>query len=92
MSLQRRGWRASARRFDTDARGIAEVGNRSDSALGPNVAGTGTLQRLSYLFNLSNEELYVMMHEQSDEAHVTDGDGGGFYDDAEADDSISERL
>ena len=35
----------SARRFDTDARGIAEVGNRSDSALGPNVAGTGTLQR-----------------------------------------------
>ena len=45
LSLQRRGWRASARRLDTDARGIAEVGNRSDSALGPNVAGTGTLQR-----------------------------------------------
>ena len=43
LSLQRRGWRASARRFDTDARGIAEVGIRSDSALGPNVAGTGTL-------------------------------------------------
>ena len=44
LSLQRRGWRASARRFDTDARGIVEVGNRPDSALGPNVARTGTLQ------------------------------------------------
>ena len=43
LSLQRRGWRASAQRSDTDARGIAEVGNRSDSALGPNVAGTGML-------------------------------------------------
>ena len=43
LSLQQRGWRASARRSDTDARGIAEVGNRPDSVLGPNVAGTGTL-------------------------------------------------
>ena len=32
------------------------------------------------------------MHEQSDEARVADGDGGGFYDEAEADDSVSERL
>ena len=47
---------------------------------------------LSYLFNLSDEELYVMTHEQSDEARVADGDGGGFYDEAEADDSVSERL
>ena len=30
-------------RFDTDARSIAEVSNRPDSALGPNVAGTGML-------------------------------------------------
>ena len=49
-------------------------------------------ERLSYLFNLSDEELYVMTHEQSDEACVADGDGGGFYDEAEADDSILEGL
>ena len=45
LSLQWRGWRASAWRLDTNARGIAEVGNQPDSALGPNVAGTGTLHR-----------------------------------------------
>ena len=49
-------------------------------------------ERLSYLFNLSNEELYVMTHEQSDKAHITDGDSRGFYDEAEADDSILEGL
>ena len=47
---------------------------------------------LSYLFNLSNEELYVMTHEQSDKARVADGDGGGFYNEAEADDSVLEGL
>ena len=49
-------------------------------------------ERLSYLFNLSDEELYMMTHEQFDKARVTDGNGGGFYDEAEADDSVSERL
>ena len=49
-------------------------------------------ERLSYLFNLSDEELYVMMHEQSDEVRVADGNGGGFYDEVEADDSVLEGL
>jgi hypothetical protein len=47
-------------------------------------------ERLSYLFNLSDEELYVMTHEQSDEACIADGDGSGFSDAAEVGDSISE--
>ena len=33
-----------------------------------------------------------MTHEQSDEARVADGNGGGFYDEAEADDSVLEGL
>ena len=49
-------------------------------------------EQLSYLFNLSNEELYVMMHEQSDEAPITNGDSRGFYDEVEVDDSILEGL
>ena len=49
-------------------------------------------EQLSYLFNLSDEELYVMMHEQSDEACIADGNGGGFYNEAEADDSVLEGL
>ena len=36
---------------------------------------------LSYLFNLSNEELYVMTHSQSDEACIADSDDNGFDDD-----------
>ena len=49
-------------------------------------------ERLSYLFNLSDEELYVMMHEQSDEACIINGDGRGFYDEVEADGSVLEGL
>ena len=48
--------------------------------------------QLSYLFNLSNEELYVMMHEQSDEACIINGDGRGLYDEVEADGSVLEGL
>ena len=40
-------------------------------------------EQLSYLFNLSNEELYMMMHKWSDEAHVANGNSSGFCDDVE---------
>ena len=38
-------------------------------------------ERLSYLFNLSNKELYMMTHSRSDEARVADGDDNGFNND-----------
>ena len=49
-------------------------------------------EQLSYLFNLSDEELYVMTHEQSDEACIINSNSGGFYDEAEADGSVLEGL
>ena len=58
LSLQQCGWWASARRFDTDARGIAEAGNQPNSALSPNVAGTGTLQW--YTADHSGSWLFMM--------------------------------